>query len=607
MEQSSPSPSNIVATAMSTANLTPPTADSPQPSISSMKAEPSSPHITITSPATQPRSGTPVTAKVESMEVSDHHVTSHILHKQHSLDSDSQRSSPQPMNVPRFREDSHEKPVVVINDQRGEAKDTRIVMPPNTFQPTTNGETRLPPPIVLYNNERGEPMCGGIPMNILLAKEYKNEQEFEKPKEDSTYPITCGNNKGDLVWKKFVCPGINAKCVKCGDNWFTPKEFVNYAGKSTLKDWKRAIRINGIMLRKMIENGELNYYDHDNNCSNQCRSNKSSSFDNSEKYPSSFESDAPRENSLDFTHVRSSSEEQALLQAKRNVLSSISKSQESGSSLQAGGSLERSSSEDSGLAGSPHVDSMIMREAVVSVEKVHDLHSFWNGIIRMDLFDDIIRDVITQIRNLQSRTKHVGSLSLEDAATMSNLVNSLEMIPSIVRNMSHHKEAVEKQAEESTHAIHELEKKLAEQRKYEQDLKRKSQHLDTVMSLTPNEKRKRTMLRFVRQKAVDRVPPGTRTSTPPMSQRMPENVMLSAQGGRLTQRELWPQAIQAASSQMARMNVSGAGIPPMFFTTHPTGIEGYPPSLHQFIPTSQPVPLQHPTANRDATQSPSKK
>uniref|UniRef100_H2Y5H7 Uncharacterized protein n=1 Tax=Ciona savignyi TaxID=51511 RepID=H2Y5H7_CIOSA len=171
------------------------------------------------------------------------------------------------------------------------------------------------------------------------------------------------------------------------------------------------------MLRKMIENGELNYYEHENNCSNQCRSNKSSSFDNSTDkcYASSFDSDAPREcfqGSLDYTQSRANSEEHVMLQAKRNALSSLSRSQESTASHQASSSMERSSSEDSGLAGSPLVDSMIMREAV-TVEKVQDLHSFWSSIIRMDLFDDIIRDAITQITNLHSRTKHAGgSLSL---------------------------------------------------------------------------------------------------------------------------------------------------------------------------------------------------
>jgi len=43
--------------------------------------------------------------------------------------------------------------------------------------------------------------------------------------------------------------------------------------------------------RKLIENGELNYYDHENNCSNQCRSNKSSSFDSTEKTYGSFDGD----------------------------------------------------------------------------------------------------------------------------------------------------------------------------------------------------------------------------------------------------------------------------------------------------------------------------
>lgn len=33
------------------------------------------------------------------------------------------------------------------------------------------------------------------------------------------------------------------------DHLISPKEFVHLAGKSTLKDWKRAIRMNGIMLR----------------------------------------------------------------------------------------------------------------------------------------------------------------------------------------------------------------------------------------------------------------------------------------------------------------------------------------------------------------------
>lgn len=33
---------------------------------------------------------------------------------------------------------------------------------------------------------------------------------------DVFYPITCGDAKATLIWKKFVCPGINVKCVQVG-------------------------------------------------------------------------------------------------------------------------------------------------------------------------------------------------------------------------------------------------------------------------------------------------------------------------------------------------------------------------------------------------------
>lgn len=91
---------------------------------------------------------------------------------------------------------------------------------------------------------------------------------------DIIYPITCGDVKATLVWKKFVCPGINIKCVQFNEHLISPKEFVSLAGKSTLKDWKRAIRLNGTMLRKIMDSGELDFYQHSKVCSNTCRSTK---------------------------------------------------------------------------------------------------------------------------------------------------------------------------------------------------------------------------------------------------------------------------------------------------------------------------------------------
>ena len=71
--------------------------------------------------------------------------------------------------------------------------------------------------------------------------------------DESYFKVTCGSLEGRLIWQKFVCPGINVRCIRVDGSphheLITPKEMVREAGKQTLKDWKRAIRINSKMLR----------------------------------------------------------------------------------------------------------------------------------------------------------------------------------------------------------------------------------------------------------------------------------------------------------------------------------------------------------------------
>ncbi|KAG7278173.1 hypothetical protein CRUP_002133 [Coryphaenoides rupestris] len=52
---------------------------------------------------------------------------------------------------------------------------------------------------------------------------------------------------------------------------------MSYQGKKNIPkitDWKRAIRLNGTMLRKIMDSGELEFYQHAKVCSNTCRSTK---------------------------------------------------------------------------------------------------------------------------------------------------------------------------------------------------------------------------------------------------------------------------------------------------------------------------------------------
>ncbi|XP_061112008.1 glucocorticoid modulatory element-binding protein 1 [Conger conger] len=108
----------------------------------------------------------------------------------------------------------------------------------------------------------------------IEAAETHHEMIADGEEVEFGYPITCGESKAVLLFKKFVCPGINVKCVKYDDQLISPKQFVHLAGKATLKDWKRAIRLGGVMLRKMMDSRQIDFYQHDKVCTNTCRSTK---------------------------------------------------------------------------------------------------------------------------------------------------------------------------------------------------------------------------------------------------------------------------------------------------------------------------------------------
>ncbi|XP_029359252.1 glucocorticoid modulatory element-binding protein 1-like isoform X2 [Echeneis naucrates] len=136
-----------------------------------------------------------------------------------------------------------------------------------------------------------QPLLHGVNDDIadtgttVLAIETHHDSKAEGEEIEYGYPITCGDSRAVLLFKKFVCPGINVRCVKFNDQLISPKQFVHLAGKATLKDWKRAIRLGGVMLRKMMDSGQIDFYQHDTLCSNTCRSTKFDVLINSTRLP----------------------------------------------------------------------------------------------------------------------------------------------------------------------------------------------------------------------------------------------------------------------------------------------------------------------------------
>ncbi|KAM5135902.1 glucocorticoid modulatory element-binding protein 2 isoform 2-T2 [Mantella aurantiaca] len=273
------------------------------------------------------------------------------------------------------------------------------------------------------------------------------DEEEEALEADIAYPITCGDSKANLIWRKFVCPGINVKCVQYNDHLISPKEFVHLAGKSTLKDWKRAIRMNGVMLRKIMDSGELDFYQHSKVCSNTCRSTK-----------------------IDVTGSRVS------------LCSQVSTEYIP---------ITTAASDNFTVNGSP---------ATITIETCEgsgdwsstvgdDTLIFWQGLRDAGLLGDVIqefhRELLETMKSLRQRLQ-TPPIQLQDAVLLNNIVQNFGLLDLIKKVLASHKSQMDRSREQYTRDLAALEQQCDEHRRRAKELKHKSQHLNNVlMTLTP--------------------------------------------------------------------------------------------------------------------------
>lgn len=86
---------------------------------------------------------------------------------------------------------------------------------------------------------------------VQLILQYMLFLFFDKKLPDAKIlDVSCGNLRGRLHRELFTCPGIHRECIELEDQSFvTPKKFMYMGEKARLKDWKNAVRINGVQVR----------------------------------------------------------------------------------------------------------------------------------------------------------------------------------------------------------------------------------------------------------------------------------------------------------------------------------------------------------------------
>ncbi|XP_035243636.1 glucocorticoid modulatory element-binding protein 2 isoform X1 [Anguilla anguilla] len=339
----------------------------------------------------------------------------------------------------------HVEEVVVVTTP-DTAVDTAVVEEVKTMLVTT--ELAQQGEEMVEENMEHESETSTFTATPILEKEaviaMKLSEEVENMEAEIIYPITCGDSKAALIWKKFVCPGINIKCVQYNEHLISPKEFVHLAGKSTLKDWKRAIRLNGIMLRKIMDSGELDFYQHTKVCSNTCRSTK-----------------------IDLVGSRTSFSSQ---QSTEYIPVTPSSADVNGSPA----TFTVETTEES-------------TEWVTTIGE--DTVTFWRGLKDAGLLEEVVeefqKEVKETLKGLQDRIQQ-PPLQVTDAVLLNNIVQNFGMLDLVKKVLASHKSQMDRYREQYTRSLVALEQQCDEHRKRAKELKSKSQHLNNVlMTLTP--------------------------------------------------------------------------------------------------------------------------
>ncbi|XP_073436906.1 glucocorticoid modulatory element-binding protein 2 isoform X1 [Dendrobates tinctorius] len=273
------------------------------------------------------------------------------------------------------------------------------------------------------------------------------DEEEEALEAEIAYPITCGESKANLLWRKFVCPGINVKCVQYNEHLISPKEFVHLAGKSTLKDWKRAIRMNGVMLRKIMDSGELDFYQHSKVCSNTCRSTKIDVMGSRVSLCSQM--------ATEYIPITTASGENFAVNGNPTTIT-----------------IE--TCDNSGEWGSTVADDTLL---------------FWQGLRDAGLLEEVIQEfhqeLLETMKGMKQRLQ-TPPIQLQDAMLLNNIVQNFGMLDLIKKVLAGHKSQMDRSREQYTRDLAALEQQCDEHRRRAKELKHKSQHLNNVlMTLTP--------------------------------------------------------------------------------------------------------------------------
>ncbi|XP_062322579.1 glucocorticoid modulatory element-binding protein 1-like isoform X2 [Osmerus eperlanus] len=284
---------------------------------------------------------------------------------------------------------------------------------------------------------------------VLAIETHHEENGTDGEEVEYGYPITCGDSRAVLLFKKFVCPGINVRCVKFNDQLISPKQFVHLAGKATLKDWKRAIRLGGVMLRKMMDSGQIDFYQHETVCTNTCRSTKFDLLVNNARIPpgSALQiatSPSPLPGDRQALEVEESPEEKPC-----TIVNWSSGRAPPNNPTTANGHFKRR-----------------------RVEFADETLGFWRGVADIGLMGDVLSSIRTELlatlRGVELRSDE-ASLLEADGQVLNSLCEMFGLLDSVRKALDQRRSRTDENQQLAHNPLYRLEDRFEDQRRQSQD------------------------------------------------------------------------------------------------------------------------------------------
>lgn len=151
------------------------------------------------------------------------------------------------------------------------------------------------------------------------------------------------------------------------------------------------------------------------------------------------------------------------------------------------------------------VESGPMSVDTASTETIANCHRFWSVIKSSDMMDDVLKEIMNKIFILQRQSQI--ELRSEDAVILTNIVNSLDMMPQVQQIIRGQQDIHGQRSEAIESKLADLQTQYkAAQKEHQQNLERKRQLdvIDVIASKTAKKDGKKARIQKIgRQPAVD--------------------------------------------------------------------------------------------------------